>query len=58
MYFVGRIEVAQQYMLQLGSMLDYARRKDEDMYRMFEIAGEVKDFPVSSQTCFSFQRQP
>ncbi|KAJ3145003.1 Protein T2 [Geranomyces variabilis] len=41
------IEVAEQYMLQMGSMLDYAKRRDDDIHRMFEIAAEVENFPTN-----------
>ncbi|KAJ3182093.1 Protein T2 [Geranomyces variabilis] len=41
------IEVAEQYMLQMGSMLDYAKRRDDDIHRMFEIATEVENFPTN-----------
>ncbi|TPX53437.1 hypothetical protein PhCBS80983_g06293 [Powellomyces hirtus] len=41
------IEVAQQYMFQMGSMLDYAKRRDDEIHRMFEIAEEVKGFPTN-----------
>ncbi|KAJ3153332.1 Protein T2 [Geranomyces michiganensis] len=41
------IEVAEQYMLQMGSMLDYAKRRDDDIHRMFEIASEVENFPTN-----------
>ncbi|KND02123.1 uncharacterized protein SPPG_02617 [Spizellomyces punctatus DAOM BR117] len=41
------LEVAGQYMFQIGSMLDYVKRRDDEMHRMFEIAGEVKGFPAN-----------
>src|SRR5690348_8824078 len=41
-----RIDVADQFMFQLGGMLDFEKRRDDETYRMFEIAQEVKGFPV------------
>ena len=41
-----RVEVAEQYMFQIGSVLDHAKRRDDESHRMFEIVLEVDGCPV------------
>ncbi|KAI9089637.1 hypothetical protein DFS34DRAFT_384253 [Phlyctochytrium arcticum] len=41
------LEVAEHYMFEIGSMLDYVKRRDDETHRMFEIATEVKGFPAN-----------
>ncbi|KAJ3296480.1 Protein T2 [Borealophlyctis nickersoniae] len=41
------IEVAEQYMFQIGTVLDHAKRRDDETYRMFEIFREVAGCPAN-----------
>ncbi|KAJ3030052.1 hypothetical protein HDV00_009117 [Rhizophlyctis rosea] len=41
------VEVAEQYMFQIGSVLDHAKRRDDETHRMFEIVLEVEGCPAN-----------
>ncbi|KAJ3081458.1 Protein T2 [Quaeritorhiza haematococci] len=39
------IDAAEQYMFQIGTVLDHAKKREDEMHRMFEIVREVDNCP-------------